>query len=291
MTIKIGLVHQDQLKTQLASKEELISEPVNFLRKGSGQPAILIHGLAASLHDWDYLLPDLASAGFDACALDLLGHGDSFNPARLEDYNIQNVYAHFARWLDSLFPLDAVFLIGHSLGGYLALIHAIRNPHRIKGLVLVNPYYSMDQMSGFLRMIFRHPLFNTSLIRMTPYWLFRILIDLTSLELGLKYRQHHSLPEEVRIQTALDYKRAAPGIYNIPRTLVELYDQLSGLTIPTLVVWGEHDRTLDPSSFYKLAKVLPNSISSPMPTCGHVPHQCDSITFNKLVLDFFFEHR
>lgn len=291
MMIKTDLFHQNQRKTQFASKEQSFSEPVNFLRKGSGNPAILIHGLAASLHDWDYLVPDLASAGFDACALDLLGHGDSYNPARLNDYNIQNVYAHLLHWIDSLFPFEPVFLVGHSLGGYLALMHAIWNPHRIKGLVLVNPYYSMGQMSGFLRMIFRHPLFNTAFIRITPYWLFRILIDLTSLELGLKYRQRHNLSKEVRIQTALDYKRAAPGIYNIPRTLVELYDQLSELTIPTLVVWGENDRTLDPSSFNKLAKVLPKAISLPMPTCGHVPHQCDSITFNKLVLDFLIEHR
>jgi len=290
MTIKTNLI-QDQPFAGSAILGQPFSQIVNFSRQGSGSPAILIHGLAASLHDWDYLIPDMVNAGYDTCALDLLGHGDSYSPPKLDAYTIQNVYSHLLDWIDSLFPREPVFLIGHSLGGYLALLHAIQNPQRVKGIVLVNPYYSLKQMSGFLRLIFRHPLLDTTFIRLTPYWLFRILIDLTSLQLGIKYRQRHNLPEEVRIQTALDYKRAAPGIYNIPRTMVELKEQISELTIPTMIIWGEQDHTLNPSSFAKLAKVLPNVTSSPMPTCGHVPHQCDSSTFNKLVINFLVKHQ
>ena len=65
---------------------------VNFTRRGAGAPVIMIHGLAASLHDWDFLIPDLVAAGYEACALDLLGHGESYKPARLEDYNAENVF-------------------------------------------------------------------------------------------------------------------------------------------------------------------------------------------------------
>ena len=289
MTIKTNLVLDQHFKYS-ATFEQPLSQIVNYSRQGIGDPVILIHGLAASYHDWDYLIPELITAGFDSCALDLLGHGDSYGPSRLDDYTIQNVYSHLLYCIDTLFPREPAFLIGHSLGGYLALIHAIRYPQRVKGIVLVNPYYSLTQMSGFLRLIFRHPLLDTTFIRLTPYWLFRILIDLTSLQLGIKYRQHHYLPEEVRIQTAHDYKRAAPGIYNIPRSMVEL-KELSRINNPIMIIWGEQDRTLDPSSFAELVSVLPNAISSPMPTCGHVPHQCDSEAFNKLVVEFLLNHR
>jgi len=286
MALKASLVSMEQEKTR--SKPLEISTPghVNFVRAGSGVPAILIHGLAASLHDWDYLVPELASSGFDACALDLLGHGESYIPVRLAEYNVQNVYAHFADWIDSLFPAEPVVLIGHSLGGYLALMHAIRNPQRVKALVLVNPFYSLGQVSAFLRLIFHRPLSTTTFIRMTPYWLFRIVIDLTSLRLGVKYAQRYTLPEEVRQQTARDYKRAAPGIFNIPRTLVELNEQVARLDIPTLVVWGEQDHTLDPASFERLAKTIPHASQARMPSSGHVPHQSDAEAFNMQVLEF-----
>lgn len=259
---------------------------VNFIRSGSGTPVILVHGLAASLHDWDDLLPELAGAGFEACALDLLGHGQSAIPAQLADFHVQNVYAHFEGWLDALFPVEPAVLIGHSLGGYLALMHAIRHPGRVKALVLVNPFYSLGQVSAFLRLVFRRPLSTTTFIRITPYWLFRRVIDLTSLELGVKNPRRYFLTEQVRRQTALDYKRAAPGIFNIPRTLVELRDQMGDLNIPVLVVWGENDRTLRPSSFGKLAQLLPNARLAPIASAGHVPHQSEVEVFNKLVLDF-----
>lgn len=286
MLSKVGVSSPDGMPGLSSSLQGTSPGHVNFVRTGSGTPAILVHGLAASLHDWDDLVPDLASSGFEACALDLLGHGDSYIPARLSDYNVQHVYEHFRTWLDSLFPDEPALLVGHSLGGYLALMYAIRNPQRVKALVLVNPFYSLDQVSVFLRLVFRRPLSTTTFIRLTPYWLFRKVIDLTSLELGLRHPQHYLLSEQVRRQTALDYKRAAPGIFNIPRTLVELKDQLGELNIPVLVVWGENDRTLDPASFARLAQLLPQASLASIASAGHVPHQSDFKTFNKLVLDF-----
>ncbi|MBI3737910.1 MAG: alpha/beta fold hydrolase, partial [Chloroflexi bacterium] len=57
-----------------------IPTTTNFISKGKGSPVILIHGLAASLHDWDFLLPELDKAGYAGYALDLLGHGESPKP-------------------------------------------------------------------------------------------------------------------------------------------------------------------------------------------------------------------
>jgi len=222
---------------------------VNAVQQGKGRPAILIHGLAASLHDWDALLPALADDGYRACALDLLGHGGSHKPERVEDYTIANVFRHLAGWVDSLQCRKPAVVIGHSLGGYLALEYALRFPERVRALVLVNPFYSTRQLSPFLQFVFRRPLMNTAIIERTPYRLFRLLIDVTSLRFGGGGDGIHSLPEAVRIQTALDYKRAAPGIYNIPRTLRDLTPDLPRIQSPALVVWGERDRTLAPATF------------------------------------------
>jgi len=259
---------------------------VNAVQQGKGRPAILIHGLAASLHDWDALLPALADDGYRACALDLLGHGGSHKPERVEDYTIANVFRHLAGWVDSLQCRKPAVVIGHSLGGYLALEYALRFPERVRALVLVNPFYSTRQLSPFLQFVFRRPLMNTAIIERTPYRLFRLLIDVTSLRFGGGGDGIHSLPEAVRIQTALDYKRAAPGIYNIPRTLRDLTPDLPRIQSPALVVWGERDRTLAPATFPRLAELLPDARPHPIPTCGHIVHQCHAGSFNRVALDY-----
>ena len=53
-----------------------IPTTANFVQHGSGTPVILVHGIAASLHDWDDLIPELAKNGHASYALDLLGHGE-----------------------------------------------------------------------------------------------------------------------------------------------------------------------------------------------------------------------
>jgi len=262
---------------------------VSYIRRGAGSPVIMLHGLAASFHDWDFLIPELADSDFDACALDLLGHGDSYKPIHLNEYNVGNLLRHFSLWMDSLVLQEPAALIGHSLGGYLALEYALRFPDRVRALILVNPFYRVRQLSGFLQFVFRRQLLNTTLIALTPYWMFRVVIDVTTIRPDAGEKRVHYLPESVREQTALDYKRAASGIYNIPRTMRDLTSDLPHLDVPTLVTWGVHDRTLAPVSFPELVRLLPNAHGEFLSTCGHVPHQCHPAKFNSLVMGFLAE--
>ena len=258
----------------------------NFVQAGEGVPVIMVHGLAASLHDWDALLPALAESGYAGYALDLLGHGESAKPQDLDHYTSEAVFEHMLNWIDSLNLEQPAVLIGHSLGGYLVLQFALHYPERVRALVLVNPFYTQNQLPATLRFFLRRPLLNTALIERTPYWLFRMIIDVTSLQFGNTPDQIHTLPEKVRIQTALDYKRAAPGIYNIPRTLRDLTSDLPRINKPTLVIWGARDQTINPKTFPALVEKLPNARGEAMPICGHVPHQCHAIEFNKKIFHF-----
>ena len=62
----------------------------------------MVHGLAASLHDWDALLPEFAKHGYSGYALDLLGHGESAKPPKVDDYTGDTVFAHMRDWANSL---------------------------------------------------------------------------------------------------------------------------------------------------------------------------------------------
>jgi pimeloyl-ACP methyl ester carboxylesterase len=270
-------------------KDELMTKGgvVNFVQQGEGAPVILTHGLAASLHDWDDLLPELVESGYAGYALDLLGHGDSHKPIHHHEYTFEAVFEHFSVWIDSLSLADSLILIGHSLGGGLSLQYALHYPERVRALVLVNPFYDIRQLPPMLQFAFRRQLINTTLIERTPYRLFRFFVDMSSVSFHMGRRETHTLPERIRYQTALDYTRAASGIYNIPRTLPDLTEDLSCIHQPALLLWGGSDQTLDPQSFPNIGKKLPNIVASQtFPICGHVPHQCHPEQFNPHVMEF-----
>lgn len=259
---------------------------VNCVSQGKGAPVLLVHGLAASLRDWDDLLAPLAQAGYAGYALDLLGHGDSIKPASVHDYTFESVFDHMLGWIDSLSIREPAILIGHSLGGGLALLYALRYPERVRALVLIDPFFEMKQLPIIMRTLFRSQLLNTKLIDTTPYWLFRILVDVTSFNIHFGNGETHNLPENIRYQTALDYTRASSGIYNIPRALPFRTVDLPQIKQPSLVLWGERDQSLDPKSFSDLIDILPNARGHSFRMCGHVPHQCHPDQLNPLVFEF-----
>jgi pimeloyl-ACP methyl ester carboxylesterase len=266
----------------------LLNDPaiqkVNYIQKGTGAPVILIHGLAASLHDWDELIPELAGGGYAAYALDLLGHGDSGKPdARA--YKLDWLFDHLTGWIDSLDLTDLPILIGHSLGGYLTLEYARRFPARTRGLVLVDPFFHVSQLPAMLRGSYRKPEINMLMVERTPEWLFRMIVDATSLSMGHSSGRGHNLPKQVRMQTALDYKRTAPGTYNLPSEAADIRPYLPQIEHKTLVIWGERDSTLTPASFPELVSGLPDAQGRSLQS-GHVPHQSHAAEFNKLVMEF-----
>lgn len=261
-----------------------IPDEVNFITQGKGAPVVMIHGLAASLHDWDFLLPELAGVGYAGYALDLLGHGDSPKPER-RDYQVDWLIDHFLAWFETLNLKQTPVLIGHSLGGYIALEFARRFPGRTLGLILVDPFYSLSQLPPFMRFVYRHPSVNGFIVHGTPEWLLRLVIDVSSISMGHSAGGLHALPEEVRARTTLDYTRTAPGVYNILSGELDLTAGLASIITPSLVVWGDRDQTLAPASFAKLVTVLPNATGRSI-LAGHVPHQSEAVWFNGLVMEF-----
>jgi pimeloyl-ACP methyl ester carboxylesterase len=261
-----------------------IPSRANYVCQGEGSPVIMIHGLAASLHDWDFILPALVKAGYSGYALDLLGHGIS-PKLDVQGYQMDWVFNHFLLWLDSLHIDRSAVIIGHSLGGYIALEFAHRYPDRTRGLILVDPFFSLDQLPAYMRFIYRYPIVSGLVAHSTPEWLLRTIIDISSLSMGHSAGGLHALPEEVRAQTALDYIRTAPGVYNVLNGKLDLTSNLPSITMPSLVIWGDRDQTLAPASFDKLVSLLPNAKGRSI-RAGHVPHQSNADWFNSLVLEF-----
>ncbi|HLO33257.1 MAG TPA: alpha/beta hydrolase [Anaerolineales bacterium] len=268
-------------------QNNLIPASANYVYQGRGTPVILIHGLAASLHDWDDLIPELTLNGYSAYAPDLLGHGDS---PKLDSraYQMDWIFEHFFNWMESLQLTEPAILIGHSLGGHIALEYARRVSARTRGLILVNPFYSRSQLPALLRNTYDHPNLSGLVVGQTPEWLFRFFVDVSSFAIGHGAGALHALPEKSRVQTVLDYKRTAPGVYHIPKVISDMTARLPEINTPALVVWGDRDKTLAPSSFSHLVSALPKARGEIL-HAGHVPHQSHAGIFNQIVMRFLKE--
>jgi pimeloyl-ACP methyl ester carboxylesterase len=104
---------------------------------GSGErPFVLVHGFTGSRDDFREHVPELARLG-RTIALDQRGHGGSSNSGRAEDYTLQGLVADLEAAFDAL-DLERADLLGHSLGGMVALRFALTHPERVASLVLMD---------------------------------------------------------------------------------------------------------------------------------------------------------
>ncbi|MBN1149514.1 MAG: alpha/beta hydrolase [Anaerolineales bacterium] len=252
---------------------------LHYVARGDGPPVILLHGMAASLHDWESLQPALSQAGYRAIAVDLLGHGDSAKPDAAQLYTYRHTYAALEDWIASLQDEPPFILVGHSLGGHLGLTYALRNPEKVRALALLDPFYSPAQLPLVLNWLKRRPSLGVKAIQVVPLaWIDTLL--------GWDPISAPHFSPKARWQIAVDYKRASPHILNLPSTVSDITPELGRVQAPCLVIWGEKDLTLRPDSFPNLVAALPNARGYPIPGSGHQPHIGNPELVNRLVLDF-----
>src|SRR6202011_171658 len=100
---------------------------------GSGPAILLIHGIGDNSTTWNTVQAKLAQR-FTVIAPDLLGHGQSDKPRA--DYSVAG-YANGMRDLLSVLDIERVAIVGHSLGGGVAMQFAYQFPHLVERLILV----------------------------------------------------------------------------------------------------------------------------------------------------------
>jgi pimeloyl-ACP methyl ester carboxylesterase len=112
--------------------------------RSDAMPVFLVHSLAGNALQWSAQLTHLQSTR-RAVALELRGHGRS-DPAKNGDYTLEGMANDIAAVVERL-NLDRVVLVGHSLGGGVALVYAGAHPERVAGLLLVDPIGDGKQIS------------------------------------------------------------------------------------------------------------------------------------------------
>jgi len=104
----------------------------------TGPPVVLIHGWGACVYTFRFAFEALARAGYRALAFDLRGHGLSDKPVGRHDYETRALIGDLREVMDRC-GLERADILGHSLGGSIALRFALVHPARVRRLVLVAP--------------------------------------------------------------------------------------------------------------------------------------------------------
>lgn len=106
---------------------------INYQSHGEGRPIVLIHGFPLNLKIWDQLIPELS--GYRVLTVDLPGFGQS--TLSNESFTINDIGRALIDWLQAL-NIERPVLVGHSLGGYVALSMLSQWPQGIGGVVLLH---------------------------------------------------------------------------------------------------------------------------------------------------------
>jgi len=260
-----------------------------FRMAGNGPAVLLIHGIGDSSETWAPVIPGLARH-FRVIAPDLLGHGHSDKPRG--DYSIGG-YANGMRDLLSVLGVDRVTLIGHSLGGGVAMQFAYQYPERTDRLVLVSTGGVGRQVTPLLRAASLPgadlvlACFNLPTVRQQIGMLVKVL-QLLHTRLGM------DAPDLLRVVDALPDATSRSAFVSTLRAVVDWRGQIGTMLdrcyltrgMPTMLVWGEQDPIL-PALHAGLAHVaMPGSRLELFPNTGHFPFHTEPQRFVKVVREF-----
>ncbi|MGW8724925.1 alpha/beta fold hydrolase [Streptomyces sp. NPDC055808] len=256
---------------------------------GQGPPVVLIHGIGDSSATWAELIPGLARR-YTVLAPDLLGHGASDKPRA--DYSVA-AYANGLRDLLGVLGVERATLVGHSLGGGVAMQFAYQYPELTERLVLVgaggvgrevNPVLRAATLPGAelaLALLARPALRRPT----------RLVVELMRL-LGTDLGQ--DAPDLLGLVDALPDARSRSVFVRTLRAVVDPRGQVVTMLdrcyltagMPTLLIWGSRDSVVPEAHAHRAHAAMPGSRLEVFEGAGHFPFHTDPARFLALVEDF-----
>ncbi|MGY2083245.1 alpha/beta fold hydrolase [Blastococcus sp. SYSU DS0539] len=262
-----------------------------FIRAGDGPPLLLLHGIGNNCQTWAGVIDRLART-HTVIAPDLLGHGDSDKPRG--DYSIA-AYANGMRDLLTVLDIERATVVGHSLGGGIALQFAYQFPERCQRLALVGSGGLGPELSAGLRAatLPGAELVLTALAGVSgPLRTGMRTVDRIGDLAG--WRRVRDLAEAGDALLALKdvearraFLRTLRGVVDSRGQAVTALDRLYlADAIPMLVIWGDRDPIVPSMHADTVRSLVPRARVEMFPGAGHWPHLDEPERFCDVLLDF-----
>jgi pimeloyl-ACP methyl ester carboxylesterase len=248
---------------------------VAYRQAGSGPPVILIHGITSSSGTWERVAGALAEH-HTVLAPDLLGHGASAKPRG--DHSM-GAFASGIRDLAVALEIGPATIVGHSLGGGVAMQFTYQFPERSQRLALVSSGGLGSDLSGILRAATLPgsevviPLLANHRVLSAGQAVGRAL-DRVGLRLGTDAleiaRGHASLGDP---ETRAAFVQTLRASIDPTGQRVRATDRLYLATqLPLLILWGARDRIIPVAHGREAHELVPGSTLEVFERAGHFPH-------------------
>jgi pimeloyl-ACP methyl ester carboxylesterase len=262
---------------------------VTFAIAGQGPAVVLIHGVAGSAAQWGPIISSLAQS-HTVLAPDLVGHGDAAKPRG--DYSL-GAHASGIRDLLTGLNIQQATIIGHSLGGGIAMQFAYQFPERCERLVLVSSGGLGDEVhvllraatlpgSEFVLPLLAHPR-TVNAAMLLPRALGR---------LGL--RTGPDMTEIARGYQSLSTAEARNAFIHTVRAVIDPTGQRVNASdrlyltsrLPSMIIWGRRDRIIPVEHAHAAHQGMPGSRLEIFDQAGHFPQLHDPPRFTQVLEDF-----
>ena len=242
--------------------------------KTDAYPLLMIHGLGENLLTWQKILNRLPQESYRFLLVDLPGHGQS-TAERMGKYSHRHLAQQLIEFLDTL-SIKKVIIIGHSLGGNLALRMALLHPERVQALFLISPAVFSVHGVPLSSLIFANPLLRTGIISIANKTL-RSEIKLTKTLQDAVFDKNiidQDLIERI-VKPILRNPKSGLALYYYLRdsSRNHVFPDLKSLTLPIFIMSGREDSWVKISEIKRLNASLNNVTFLEIYQCGHMPQE------------------
>lgn len=267
----------------------LHTHELSYLDSGTGAVVLFIHGILGSHRNWTHLI-DRLDDNHRVIVPDLFGHGHSDKP--MGDYSLGAHAATLRDLLDRL-GIERVTLVGHSLGGGIAMEFYYLFPERVERLVLVASGGLGREVNGILRAAtlpgasWVLPVIASAWVRARVETAGRVVSvmgwrpgsDITAIWQGFT-----SLADG---ESRRAFMATTRSVIDPGGQIVSAQDYMPDvLPIPTLIVWGTRDRVIPAWHAISAQEALPDCRVELFEGAGHYPHLDEPDHFAELLRDF-----
>jgi pimeloyl-ACP methyl ester carboxylesterase len=243
---------------------------VQYYSAGQGEPLVVIHGGGGDAKTWWNNINVLASK-YTVYAPDLPGYGGS--QALAGNYYVPELAEFIDRFTVSL-GLEKFHLMGHSLGGGIALNYTLNWPGKVKKLVLVSSLCLGREIGLWLRLLS---------FAGTIHYLGTFALDMLR---GLKWVLKKLNPMEFVFPLTKASVIIGENITTFKQQKLVLKNRLPELHVPTLLVWGARDPVVPVKQAYAAAKEIPSCQVMVFKNRGHNVHRDELKLFSSILTTF-----
>ena len=226
--------------------------------EGAGIPVVLVHGFGGDLNTWMFVQPAL-SEGRRTVALDLPGHGGSAKEVGAGDPEVMTDAVDALR---TALGIERAHLVGHSMGGAVAALAALRRPQAAASLTLIATAGLGPEINGgFIERFIRAGRRREAAEMLAELVYDPTLVSRAMVEEVLRYKRLDG------VSAALE--TIARAWFADGRQSLDLAAQIGSLALPVQLIWGRDDRIIPVAHAAAHAARLPTHIFA---ETGHLPH-------------------